>query len=573
MNFDITLKGDQCWYEVRLLETKEGGNFIIDGKNFKLSVEGYMADSSSIQDAKIRLSQLDLNTPITLKKLYATVINTEEENLNIDSKFLSVDSIKELVKQNLSKDFTDEDKFRITSKNSLMVSINHSHYTTAVWKDKTIKKINFIQSKIEAKLDELGQYELSWDNKSLFEKVSMIASNAISLNAYSRVDQQAALHLEVKKYKIELLEAMLQGHQLEPVFDDESKIKEQKRIEEMLKVALSIEQIAFVKNILPKLDNISPLLLMISVITNSKESIRLLVEYGADPNSNYWHHPILYWACLRGANEAIEGLVEVGANPNIIEEKKENSILHKAFESQKISMESLKLLLKKAENINFRNFDGKTLLHSAVQYANNTQDLQRIDLLVTEKIGVNIQDKKGQTALHTAIERGKKSSLMIVKKLIEANCIIDILDLSSKTALHYAAEKVATENDNQMNEIIIALLEGGASVNMQDIDGKTPLHYVAEGLEKSKNAALALIKYGANLNIQDEEGNTALHTAVGAGNIELIELLLKLGADRNIRNKQGHLPGALAVHGIHTLLLNDEEKEKILTLLSKHEWT
>lgn len=569
MNFDFRLKDDQCWYDVQLLETKEQSDLLIDGKNFKITVEGWNGDSSKIQEAKIRLSQLNVDDPVTLRKLYATIINTCEENLKIDSKFLSVNSINELVTQNLG---IDEGTVVMSQKNHLDIPINHSQYKSKIWKDVTNKKINSIQAKINEKVDVLAEFEHSWDKLSVYEKVSLIATNA-SLGSFSRIGIQEELQLEIKKYKIELLEAMFQDHQLSSVFDVDSKNNEQNRIEQMATTAISIEQIAFLKGLLPKLESKSPLLLMVSMATNSKEAIRLVIQNGVNPNSNFWNKPILYWACLRGVNDAIETLLECGADPNITENN-EHSILHKAFESEKTTMKSLNLLLDKTKNINIKNAEGQTLLHSVAQYGNTGQDLQRTDMLVNANIGVNIQDKTGQTALHTAIKENK-NNLAMVTKLIEANCIVDIFDLYSKTALHYAAEKASIDDDSNLEstQIIMALIEKGATVNMQDISGKTPLHYIAEGTKKSNNAALELLKHGANLDIQDEEGNTALHTAVKSGNIELIEILLKAGADRNIRNKEGHLPGALAVHGLHVLFLTDNEKEKILMLLSKHEWT
>lgn len=71
-----------------------------------------------------------------------------------------------------------------------------------------------------------------------------------------------------------------------------------------------------------------------------------------------------------------------------------------------------------------------------------------------------------------------------------------------------------------------------------------------------------LLKKGANPNSQDKDGNTALHRACDLGHAKIIELLLKNNADPNIKNNQGLIPLKFAVHlkdtGIIKLLLKDE---------------
>ncbi len=135
----------------------------------------------------------------------------------------------------------------------------------------------------------------------------------------------------------------------------------------MLTIAFSVEQLAFARNILPQLKKINPYFLFISVITNSKESIQLMIDHGADPNSfSKMGWSILHLACLRGANAAIEALLENGANPNLTSVDGRYSTLHKAFDSPGLIIDTLKLLLEKTDNINIRNLEGETLLHSAI---------------------------------------------------------------------------------------------------------------------------------------------------------------------------------------------------------------
>ena len=65
-----------------------------------------------------------------------------------------------------------------------------------------------------------------------------------------------------------------------------------------------------------------------------------------------------------------------------------------------------------------------------------------------------------------------------------------------------------------------------------------------------------LLKYAADINAQDVNGNTALHFAVLAGSEELIALLLKSGANKNIRNRWGMTPRMAAQGHGHNELAN-----------------
>src|SRR5690606_10758939 len=55
-------------------------------------------------------------------------------------------------------------------------------------------------------------------------------------------------------------------------------------------------------------------------------------------------------------------------------------------------------------------------------------------------------------------------------------------------------------------------------------------------------AALELLAQGADANERSVDGTTALHWAVYRNDVELVELLLRKGADPNARNDYGATP-------------------------------
>lgn len=84
-----------------------------------------------------------------------------------------------------------------------------------------------------------------------------------------------------------------------------------------------------------------------------------------------------------------------------------------------------------------------------------------------------------------------------------------------------------------------ALLDRGADVNAADRGGWTSLHYAARDFQVE--IAESLLSRGAHIDPRDSDGNTPLWRAVfrSRGKGEMIQLLLRSGADRSLKNNHG----------------------------------
>ncbi len=82
-------------------------------------------------------------------------------------------------------------------------------------------------------------------------------------------------------------------------------------------------------------------------------------------------------------------------------------------------------------------------------------------------------------------------------------------------------------------------IAAGTNLNERTKDGEktTPL-IAAAGLGQAE-AAKMLIEAKADLNLQNKDGNTALHTAAFLCHPEIVEALLKGGADKAIKSNVG----------------------------------
>jgi ankyrin repeat protein len=120
---------------------------------------------------------------------------------------------------------------------------------------------------------------------------------------------------------------------------------------------------------------------------------------------------------------------------------------------------------------------------------------------------------------------------------------------------HGALSDVCCEQNadpKKQTKAIKALLKKGADIQETDKNGVTPLHFAVRF--RSPAAVETLLAHGARVNqVCKRSGSTPLHRAVtttGAPSTagkqtevrEIIELLLKFGADPSIKNKNGKRP-------------------------------
>lgn len=95
---------------------------------------------------------------------------------------------------------------------------------------------------------------------------------------------------------------------------------------------------------------------------------------------------------------------------------------------------------------------------------------------------------------------------------------------------------------------VCELIVRGCEVNTGDGEGLTPLHYACESNRPEVIIKISsLVGNQLRVNVQDKYGWTPLHSACYHGNIDCVNILLKLGADITITEKVGKTPLHLAV--------------------------
>lgn len=142
-------------------------------------------------------------------------------------------------------------------------------------------------------------------------------------------------------------------------------------------------------------------------------------------------------------------------------------------------------------------------------------------LLEALKLDVNVKDVEGETPLVHAARQGH---IATVSYLLEHGADPAIPSDLGATPLHHAAGIGNLE-------LMKLLLSKGAAVDSQS-DSGTPLIWAAG--HGQKDAVEVLLEHQANPNSETDENITPLLSSVAAGSLECVEQLIQAGANVNI---------------------------------------
>src|SRR5690554_998225 len=198
-------------------------------------------------------------------------------------------------------------------------------------------------------------------------------------------------------------------------------------------------------------------------------------------------------------------------------------------------------------NINFKDENGKSLLHFAV--LGNAYEV--IEELIRRGIDVNLVDNFGESAFFDA---ARKAKLQIAKLLIINKANLNLANNLGERPIHLAASK----GDRRFIDLLI---EAKASLDAKTNDNLYPVHYAI------LNGQIDVIKHLLNNSNQsflmlDENNNNLLHYAAKTSNDLLIYFLISEGINPNQLNSNFESPLFNAVRfgtkeTVNALLNND----------------
>jgi uncharacterized protein len=282
-----------------------------------------------------------------------------------------------------------------------------------------------------------------------------------------------------------------------------------------------------------------------------RERVRALIEHRIDANqAQVDGMTALHWAVHHDDLETAKLLVDARAD---VKAANRYGVTPLSLACTNGNEAMVELLLAAGADPNARLRGGETPLMTA----SRTGKLGPVRALLSHGADVNAKEKRGQTALMWASAEGHAE---VVEALLKAGADFRTTLSSGFTPLCFAAREGRTD-------VVRILLKAGADVNeaMQSkkASGRAPARGTSPLILAVENGhfelAVALLEAGADPNDQ-RSGFTALHTLTwvrkpnrgdeesgdpaptGSGNLtslQLVEKLVKHGADVNARLKRG----------------------------------
>ncbi len=283
--------------------------------------------------------------------------------------------------------------------------------------------------------------------------------------------------------------------------------------------------------------------LMFAITNGDSEVAEVLIKHGANVNArNNYGRTALMEAAREGQTELAKILLANGADVNARNSDGWTALIIAALNDK---AELAEVLLTHGADVNAANNDGWTaLMHSALN-----DEAEAAEVLLAHGANVNVKDNNGTTALMSAAQEGKTE---VVEALLKHGADVNVKNNNGKTALMFAEE-------GRHREIISLLRSHGAKTSRPE-----PPVQVTEPVQEGQPAPkpktqpmsdydfLKLCKSGDAVKVQEAitngadvnarnnyDGLTALMWAARHGHADVVEVLMKHGADVNAKNNDG----------------------------------
>ena len=166
-------------------------------------------------------------------------------------------------------------------------------------------------------------------------------------------------------------------------------------------------------------------------------------------------------------------------------------------------------------------------------------DLNEVEKLVDSGVDVNSSDKNHMKALHYAAMHTRDD---VIKSLISRGAEVDTADLKAGfSAIHWVVINASQKSSSidHLEGSLTALTKAGCSVNATDFNCATPLHIAAQ--KGNRDVVQVLLKYGADPKIVDTTGRNCFEVAKNELMKIYMETLFDMSFKKDHQLKSKHI--------------------------------
>ena len=303
---------------------------------------------------------------------------------------------------------------------------------------------------------------------------------------------------------------------------------------------------------------------------DNEEAINYYLDMGIPINSR---HPVFDTTILHCVSdpELALNLIDKGADINAVDKQGKTPLSHIIY-SQETTIETVKEYIRLGADFNYHKPDTTDTILS------DTVGMERIDILeyFLEKPELKwaIKGKYGADLIKKITDwiDPRKVDFEMVSALLEKGVEINSLDSEGVPILFNIILKPHDEFFDSARKYNI-------DPHIVDSNGENALTYCTRRFIETKTYTTLIaepetfvnrcIAAGMSINEQNADGDTALHIAVRCSSEPMTEVLLKSGADVNIKNKKNETPLSIAQEELRDEILelfyqnkNDEADKK-----------
>ncbi|GFF47448.1 ankyrin [Aspergillus udagawae] len=266
------------------------------------------------------------------------------------------------------------------------------------------------------------------------------------------------------------------------------------------------------------------------------------------------HWTPLHWAAYIDCKPGFSTLIQYKANYTSYTPSRRN-IIHQAAESG--TQDVLQFILENGLHrndidINLQDYWNETPLHVAAG-----RSAASVDLLLAHGANAWLKQLQGQVPLHyTRFLRGEEQVDCVVSFLETANPPVDVRDVEGKPPLFYLLNSA---------ECVRRFLDHNADISIVDANGRTILHHACEQ-DRPDVLELLLPRIQERLvEHQDKEGETPLGTCFRLHRVNCARILLRVSTPSQVIDKDGKTILQHAVDMGDSVILN-----KALAISDRH---
>jgi ankyrin repeat protein len=291
--------------------------------------------------------------------------------------------------------------------------------------------------------------------------------------------------------------------------------------------------------------------LLIACERNNIKLVRFLIKRGADVNFRGFKNSPFPLDLSEGSIKELllkKGAIGTVEQPNQLDEDMDESDLKYILLTDE-GFAHLSIRIRNKKNHNDENGDAIKTLKKIVKMKKDNPNLELYD----QRINLDTLNKFGNTLLEEACSRNK---LEIVRLLIQAGANVNINNKSDYFTPLGTAIVEAGRNGDAIT-IIAELVKAGADVNMKYGENNNIPLITACYDGNFDVVEILLSSPNINPNVIDDDGDTPLIAAIESTikpknrvscdiAIQIIEMLIRRGADVNFKNSKGELPTDVA---------------------------